>query len=297
MGGAGLARTSQHAEHAGAPLDLAGYEITIPRSSADPMGRLAGLRHRRHADGNADNQDADHDEDTAARSLQAGHSTAKSATCRSTRSFVQRSDGRLGPGLKRIPDDECPPPGSPRRARPGGPPPPPPHPLIQMRSPPVDRLFSDPAACSPTAYRSTCSRGRWPTCRRLPSFNRPVTNLTKLEGVYDFDFRFTNEFGRGGPPPPGSPPAAPNAITPWGRTGALHGSAGAIGVEAEPASGDTGRPRDRSDRAAVRKLSRGTKSPLRVSNRAEGRRLGRRHLMRTNRPCGTFKTTRYPEQR
>ena len=31
---------------------------------------------------------------------------------------VQRSDGRLGPGLKRIPDDECPPPGSRRRAPP-----------------------------------------------------------------------------------------------------------------------------------------------------------------------------------
>ena len=29
---------------------------------------------------------------------------------------VPRSDGRLGPGLKRIPDDECPPPGSRRPA-------------------------------------------------------------------------------------------------------------------------------------------------------------------------------------
>jgi uncharacterized protein (TIGR03435 family) len=48
----------------------------------------------------------------------------------------------------------------------------------------------------------------------LTSFNRPVANLTKLEGMYDFDFRWTDEFGRGGPPPLGSPAAAPNAITP-----------------------------------------------------------------------------------
>ena len=48
----------------------------------------------------------------------------------------------------------------------------------------------------------------------ITSFNRPVANLTRLEGVYDFDFRFTPEFGRGGPPPPGSPAATPNAITP-----------------------------------------------------------------------------------
>jgi uncharacterized protein (TIGR03435 family) len=48
----------------------------------------------------------------------------------------------------------------------------------------------------------------------ITSFNRPVTNLTKLEGMYDFDFRFTNEFGRGGPPPVSGPAAVPNAITP-----------------------------------------------------------------------------------
>jgi uncharacterized protein (TIGR03435 family) len=48
----------------------------------------------------------------------------------------------------------------------------------------------------------------------ITAFNRPVTNLTTLEGVYDFDFRWNNELGRGGPPPPGSPAAAPNAIQP-----------------------------------------------------------------------------------
>ena len=48
----------------------------------------------------------------------------------------------------------------------------------------------------------------------ITAFNRPVTNLTTLEGVYSFDFRWNNDLGRGGPPPPGSPAAAPNAITP-----------------------------------------------------------------------------------
>ena len=52
------------------------------------------------------------------------------------------------------------------------------------------------------------------TSSRHRSFNRPVANLTKLEGFYDFDFRFANDLGRGAPPPPGSPRAALNANTP-----------------------------------------------------------------------------------
>jgi hypothetical protein len=50
----------------------------------------------------------------------------------------------------------------------------------------------------------------------ITAFNRIVVNETKLEGQYDFDFRWTNEFGpRGGPlravpaPPPAGPGAAP----------------------------------------------------------------------------------------
>ena len=128
---------------------------------------------------------------------------------------VPRSDGRLGPGLKRIPDDECPAPGSPRR---GGPPAPP-------SGPPASPF--DPnavAACGSIVFGPgrllahgvpidmlSGSLSRLPA---ITAFNRPVTNLTKLEGFYDFDFRFNNELGRGGPPPPGSPAAAPNAITP-----------------------------------------------------------------------------------
>jgi bla regulator protein BlaR1 len=125
---------------------------------------------------------------------------------------VARSDGRLGPGLKRIPDDECPPPGSPRR---GGPP----------NGPAGGRPSSpfDPNATAPCGSiifgpgrllahgvpidMLTRSLGNLPA---ITSFNRLVTNMTKLEGMYDFDFRWTNEFGPGGPPPSGGPAVAVN---------------------------------------------------------------------------------------
>jgi len=126
---------------------------------------------------------------------------------------VLRSDGRLGPGLKRIRDDECPPPGSRRGAGPSGPPP---------AASPFDP--NAVAACGSIIVGPgrllahgvpidmlTRTLGGMPV---ITSFNRPVFNLTKLEGFYDFDFRWTNEFGRGGPPPVSGPAAAPNAITP-----------------------------------------------------------------------------------
>ena len=79
---------------------------------------------------------------------------------------VQRSDGQLGPGLKRIPDAECPPPGNRReraarrtcrlrRRR---------H-SIRMPSPRVARSSLAPADCWRTACRSICWRDRSPTSR------------------------------------------------------------------------------------------------------------------------------------
>jgi bla regulator protein blaR1 len=127
---------------------------------------------------------------------------------------VLRSDGRLGPGLKRIPDDECPPPGSRRGAAPGGPPPPSPSPFDPNAVAACGSIVFGPGrllAHGVPIDMLSGSLGRLPA---ITSFNRPVTNLTKLEGFYDFDFRFTNEFGRGGPPPVSGPAAAPNAITP-----------------------------------------------------------------------------------
>lgn len=122
---------------------------------------------------------------------------------------VQRADGRLGPGLKRIPDDECSPPGTRR----GGPP---------AAPPPFDP--NAPAACGQMTFGPGRLRAHGVpvdllarSLANLPavtSFNRPVTNLTKLEGMYDFDFRWADEFGRGGPPSVAGPAAAPSATTP-----------------------------------------------------------------------------------
>ncbi len=127
---------------------------------------------------------------------------------------VQRSDGQLGPALKRIPDDECPPPGSRRGTGPGGPPPPAASPFdpnaVASCGQMIVRTGSPPRAWCADRHAGAIAR----QFAGDHAFNRPVTNLTKLEGVYDFDFRFANELGRGGPPPPGSPAAAPNAITP-----------------------------------------------------------------------------------
>ena len=127
---------------------------------------------------------------------------------------TQRSDGRLGPGLKRIPDDECPPPGSPRGARPGGPPPPAASPFDPNAVAPCGSIIFGPGRLLAHGVPIDMLARSLANLPAITSFNRPVTNLTKLEGAYDFDFRFTNEFGRGGPPPVSGPAAAPNAITP-----------------------------------------------------------------------------------
>ena len=127
---------------------------------------------------------------------------------------VLRDDGRLGPGLKRIPDDECPPPGSRRGAAPGGPPPPSPSPFDPNAAAACGSIVFGPGRLLAHGVPIDMLSGSLSRLPAITAFNRPVTNLTKLEGFYDFDFRFNNELGRGGPPPPGSPAAAPNAITP-----------------------------------------------------------------------------------
>ena len=127
---------------------------------------------------------------------------------------VQRSDGRLGPGLKRIPDDECPPPGSRRGAGPGGPPPPAASPFDPNAVAACGSIVFGPGRLLAHGVPIDMLTRSLANLPAITSFNRPVTNLTKLEGYYDFDFRFTNEFGRGGPPPVSGPAAAPNAITP-----------------------------------------------------------------------------------
>jgi uncharacterized protein (TIGR03435 family) len=128
---------------------------------------------------------------------------------------VARSDGRLGPGLRRITDGECPPPGARRGAPPAGPPPAPPSPSDPNPQMGCGQMMFGPGRLVAHGVEiDTLARslGGLPA---ITSFNRVVQNLTGLEGQYDFDFKWTNEFGpgRGGPggPPPAGPPPTPAA--------------------------------------------------------------------------------------
>jgi uncharacterized protein (TIGR03435 family) len=126
---------------------------------------------------------------------------------------VQRSDGRLGPGLKRIGDDECPPPGSARRGTPpAAPAGPPPSPFDPNAVAPCGSTIFGPGRLLAHGVPINMLAQSLANLPAITSFNRPVTNLTKLEGLYDFDFRWANELGRGGPPPPGGPAAGPAAV-------------------------------------------------------------------------------------
>jgi uncharacterized protein (TIGR03435 family) len=119
---------------------------------------------------------------------------------------VARSDGKIGSGLKRIPDGECPPPGARRGAPPaGGPPAAPPSPFDPNAQAPCGSMIFGPGrllAHGVPIDQLARSIGGLPA---ITAFNRIVVNETKLEGQYDFDFKWTNEFGpRGGPPPGGA---------------------------------------------------------------------------------------------
>jgi len=121
---------------------------------------------------------------------------------------VARSDGRLGSGLKKIPDGECPPPGARRGSPPaGGPPAALPSPLDPNAQAPCGSMIFGPGrllAHGVTLDTLARSIGGLPA---ITAFNRIVVNETRLEGQYDFDFKWTNEFAaRGGLPPAGPPP-------------------------------------------------------------------------------------------
>jgi len=121
---------------------------------------------------------------------------------------VARSDGKLGSGLRRIPDGECPAPGARRGAPPtGGPPAAPPSPFDPNAQASCGSIVFGPGrllAHGVPIDMLARSIGGLPA---ITAFNRIVVNETKLEGHYDFDFKWTNEFAaRGGPPPAGPPP-------------------------------------------------------------------------------------------
>jgi uncharacterized protein (TIGR03435 family) len=132
---------------------------------------------------------------------------------------VAQSDGRLGSGLRRIRDGECPPPGARRGAPPAG-------------APPMNPSSFDPnaqAACGSIIFgpRRLLAHGvpidmlarslaNFPA---ITSFNRIVQNQSGLDGAYDFDFKWTNEFGAGrvfpatGPAPAPAPGDEPTLVT------------------------------------------------------------------------------------
>ena len=92
---------------------------------------------------------------------------------------VARSDGKIGSGLKRIPDGECPPPGARRGAPPaGGPPaaPPPPFDPNAAGSVRRDHLRAGPAAGARCRARSTCAIDRRPARNHRVQSNRRERN-------------------------------------------------------------------------------------------------------------------------
>ena len=121
-----------------------------------------------------------------------------------------RSDGRLGSGLRRIADGECPPPGARRGAPPAGAASAPPSPLNPNAQAECGQIIFGPGrllAHGVPIDMLARSIGGLPA---ITAFNRIVMNDTRLEGQYDFDFRWTNEFaGRAGVPLSGGPPPAP----------------------------------------------------------------------------------------
>jgi uncharacterized protein (TIGR03435 family) len=123
---------------------------------------------------------------------------------------VARSDGRLGSGLRKIADGECPPPGARRGTPPaGGPPAAPPSPFDPNAQAPCGSIVFGPGrllAHGVPIDMLARSIGGLPA---ITAFNRIVVNETKLDGQYDFDFKWTNEFAARGGPPPAGPPSTP----------------------------------------------------------------------------------------
>ena len=128
--------------------------------------------------------------------------------------IAARPDKRLGEGLRKTADGACLPRGAGLNAAPStsGPAPPPPSPFDPNAEAPCGSIIFGPGrllAHGVPIDMLTNALGGLPA---ITAFNRIVQNQTGLEGTYDFDFKFANEFaGRGGAfaPPPGAGAAAP----------------------------------------------------------------------------------------
>ena len=126
---------------------------------------------------------------------------------------VARSDGRLGSGLRRIPDGECPPPGARRGAPPAGPPPTPPSPSDpnpQMGCG-SDDVRTRPTGCAWRGDRHARAIDWRPAGHHLvqPSRSEPHGPRGSVRLRFQMDERVRS--GRGGPggPPPAGPPPTP----------------------------------------------------------------------------------------
>ena len=118
--------------------------------------------------------------------------------------ITARTDRKLGSKLSRTPEGACPAAGQPGPGRSGPPP------AFDVNGPaPCGALMFGPGrlvAHGATIDALANALGSLPA---VTAFNRIVQNQTGLEGTYDFEFTFANDFaGRGpGGPPPGAGPA------------------------------------------------------------------------------------------
>ena len=124
--------------------------------------------------------------------------------------IVARSDGRLGPGLTRTPDGSCVPRDAALTGQPPstpGPPPAPPSPFDPDAKAACGSIVFGPGRLLAHGVPIDMLAGALGNLPAITAFNRIVQNQTGLEGMYDFDFTFANEFaGRGAPFPPPVPP-------------------------------------------------------------------------------------------
>jgi bla regulator protein blaR1 len=128
--------------------------------------------------------------------------------------IVARADKRLGEGLRKTAEGACLPRGAGLPAAPStsGPPPAPPSPFDPNAEAPCGSIIFGPGRLLAHGVPIDMLANSLGGLPAITAFNRIVQNQTGLEGTFDFDFKFANDFaGRGGAfgPPPGAGAAAP----------------------------------------------------------------------------------------
>ena len=249
----GNARSIHRVQSAGAPTDSSG--LRHPRRADRRRARLARVgrvRHQRHDRRQAAGSDAIHDADAAARSLQADvpHGEARASDLRARRR-AQRRTARLGaeedPGW-RVSAARCAPRCSAGRRSPAAPP----SPFDPNAQAPCGSMIFGPGRLLAHGVEIDMLARSIGGLPAITAFNRIVVNETRLEGQYDFDFKWTNEFAAPRRPSSGRTASGAGAGR---RADARHCASGATRPEARPAARDGGRPGDRFDREAYGKLN------------------------------------------